>query len=641
MRKITTAVTAAALAFSMLALALPAAAVTGYDSQYNSESAFVNISPGQTQNFQAFFINAGTTTWTRGTGTQVDLAACLEDKVTCNAQDATEAGWNTGWLSTNRYATTSNTTTAPGGVATFSYNITAPPGAGNGIYRFNGDLVLSTTGERIHPEGYYQEANLGGVSGTTPVLSTISPVSGSSSGGTPVTLTGTGFVCTPAFPSVSFGGTAAAVNSCGSTSVGVTSPAHAPGAVTVTLSNSGGAASNGLTYTFQDTARPVFTAVAVNGDLVTVSFSEPVCRDGAIGAGGNSWTQADWRINNVSSGVTDITDTGDSIPQCNAARDNGVTSANIVMSQSVTPGAFVEVTLNETVPNDGTGSNVRIADAASNAITAPQARQATASALETTAPTLTSASGAVGAITVTVNFSENVYCTGLDFGTPATASTDITIVDNDSTTVDPTVIGTGSNACPTIRSSADTSFSFTLSKGLLPDKTYTVTLTPEANEIQDTANNDLANPSSVSFVSGAADFTPPTLTDARVTNNLGTTDWGFNNTGGTEIGDSFSITFSETMSGTASTTTTGSMQAQDQDGTVITFTCGTNVTCTWNSTVTGLSVVVTGTITTSGVGATPGMQIPFNITTMNGFTDLQGNVPNVLGSSDRLVDYEF
>src|SRR5438094_984476 len=128
MRKITTAVTSAALAFSMLALAVPAAAVTGYDSQYNSESAFVNVSPGQTQNFQVFFINAGTTTWTRGTGTQVDLAACLEDKVTCNAQDATEAGWNTNWLSSTRYATTSNTSVAPGGVGTVSYNVTAPPG---------------------------------------------------------------------------------------------------------------------------------------------------------------------------------------------------------------------------------------------------------------------------------------------------------------------------------------------------------------------------------------------------------------------------------------------------------------------------------------------------------------------------------
>src|SRR5256885_1588541 len=90
MRKIVTAVTAAALSLSMLAAAVPALAVSGYDSAYAGESAFVNISPGQTLNFQVFFANTGTTTWSRGTGTQVDLAACLEDKTTCNAQDATE-----------------------------------------------------------------------------------------------------------------------------------------------------------------------------------------------------------------------------------------------------------------------------------------------------------------------------------------------------------------------------------------------------------------------------------------------------------------------------------------------------------------------------------------------------------------------
>src|SRR5437588_8864245 len=117
MRKIVTAVSAASLALSMLAMAVPAAAVTGYDSAYAGESAFVNISPGQTQSFQVFFANTGTTTWSRGTSTQVDLAACLEDKTTCNAQDATEASWNpggaSGWLSSTRYASTTQTTTAP------------------------------------------------------------------------------------------------------------------------------------------------------------------------------------------------------------------------------------------------------------------------------------------------------------------------------------------------------------------------------------------------------------------------------------------------------------------------------------------------------------------------------------------------
>jgi len=114
MRKITTAITAAALAFSMMAAAVPAAAITGYDSAYAGESAFVNITGGQTQNFQVFFANVGTTSWQKGGATQVDLAACLEDKVTCNQQDASESTWNSGWLSAVRYATTTQTITPPG-----------------------------------------------------------------------------------------------------------------------------------------------------------------------------------------------------------------------------------------------------------------------------------------------------------------------------------------------------------------------------------------------------------------------------------------------------------------------------------------------------------------------------------------------
>ncbi|MDQ2913100.1 MAG: hypothetical protein M3T56_07570, partial [Chloroflexota bacterium] len=160
MRKITTAVTAAALALSMLAMAVPAAAVATYDSSYATESAFVTIAPGQTQSFQVTFVNTGTTAWVRGTASQVDLAACLSDKVTCNAQDASEATWNSGWMSAVRYATTTQATVPPGSFATFAYNITAPTNAAAGTYSFNGDLVLSTTGERIHPEGYFQDATV-------------------------------------------------------------------------------------------------------------------------------------------------------------------------------------------------------------------------------------------------------------------------------------------------------------------------------------------------------------------------------------------------------------------------------------------------------------------------------------------------
>src|SRR5438552_7591730 len=381
MRKIVTAVSAAALSLSMLASAVPALAATCYASAYAGESAVVKISPGQTLNFQLFFANTGTTTSSRGTGTQVDLAACLEDKTTCNAQDATEASWNSGWLSSTRYASTVQTTTAPGALGTFSYNIAAPANVTAGTYRFNGDLVLSSTGEKIHPDGYYQDATVGG-GGTGASITSLNPFTGTTNGGTSVTITGTGFVCTPAFPSVSFGGTNAAVTSCGSTQIVTTSPAHAAGPVTVTVTNSGAGASNGLTFTFVDTTPPQFTGVAIASNVVTVTYSKPVCKTAAAAAG------SDWTVKNVSN-TSSTTVLSDNTPTCTSATDttNGATTANLVLATSpaIPPGAFVEVDLNATNPpatapacvND-TSCNTHFADAAGNTIMAPQAQTATA-----------------------------------------------------------------------------------------------------------------------------------------------------------------------------------------------------------------------------------------------------------------------
>jgi hypothetical protein len=630
MRKITTAITAAALAFSMLAAAVPAAAaVPGYDSAYAGESAFVNISAGQTQNFQVFFANTGTTAWQRGTGTQVDLAACLEDKVTCNAQDASEATWNSGWLSAVRYATTVQTVTPPGSLGTFSYNITAPAGVAGGIYRFNGDLVLASTGEKIHPDGYYQEANTGAPTGAATITS-LTPNNGTNAGGTDVVISGSGIICNPTFPTVSFGGTNGTVLSCGATSVTVDSPAHATGSVTVTVSNPGAPASNGLTYTYTDTSRPTFDSVTVSGNLVTAVFSEPICRvlaHDATDPGG------DWTINNISSGGVSIADTGDSIPICDAEFDNGVSTVTIQMLTPVTNGAFVEVTLNARNIATAASDNESMRDVAGNFASAPQARQATATAPETTAPTLVSASGAVGSTTLTLNFSEPVKCVGLTYG-----GEDISLTDNDPATTDPTVTGAGTNLCGGTSTSADTSFSVTLGSSLPADRTYTVTVTAEAGQIEDIVGNDLVNPSSVAFTTGAGDFTPPTIVDARMTQNVGTSDF-------TEAQDAFSLTFSEAMNGVDES---GSITVQDQDGTVLVLDCGlAAVGCTWNTadttvTVTLQSLFVAPAVGAPGAGTTPGMQIPFNVTTTSGssFSDLQGNAVNVLGSADRLVDFE-
>ena len=158
----------------------PALAVTGYDSAYSGESAFVTLNPGETAAFQVFFSNTGTVAWTKGSDTEVDLAACLSDKVTCNAQDPSDTPWNNGWISNTRYATHTQAIVSTGSIATFAYNIKAPSSA-TGTYRFNGDLVLAKTGERIHPQGYYQDATIAAV-GNIP-LPTPTPSTGGGGGG--------------------------------------------------------------------------------------------------------------------------------------------------------------------------------------------------------------------------------------------------------------------------------------------------------------------------------------------------------------------------------------------------------------------------------------------------------------------------
>ena len=83
---------------------------------------------------------------------------------------------------------------------------------------------------------------------TAPVVSSVSPNNGPTAGGTGVTITGTNFA---AGATVTFGGTAATnVVVVNSTSITATTPAHAAGAVTVTVTVNGqsGSLTNGFTY---------------------------------------------------------------------------------------------------------------------------------------------------------------------------------------------------------------------------------------------------------------------------------------------------------------------------------------------------------------------------------------------------------
>src|SRR2546422_5956374 len=173
MRRITTAITAAALSIS-IALSLNAgtaqALTAGYDSAYQFESAFLSLKASDSGTFSVFFANTGSTSWVAGSGSQVNLGICAADKVTCNVTSA-QASWAVNWLSSTAYATHTKSVVTPGDFSAFTYNIKVPTGQAGGVYRFNGDLVVGATGDRVHPEGYYQDSNVSGAGGGGSALS--------------------------------------------------------------------------------------------------------------------------------------------------------------------------------------------------------------------------------------------------------------------------------------------------------------------------------------------------------------------------------------------------------------------------------------------------------------------------------------
>ena len=94
----------------------------------------------------------------------------------------------------------------------------------------NGRVYVATWSDQVAVYGLTTTA-------TDPALTGISPSSGSTAGGTPVTLTGRNFV---AGATVSFGGAAAVVTTVNATTIAAKTPAHKLGAVSVVVTNPDG-----------------------------------------------------------------------------------------------------------------------------------------------------------------------------------------------------------------------------------------------------------------------------------------------------------------------------------------------------------------------------------------------------------------
>ncbi len=163
-----------------------------------------------------------------------------------------------------------------------------------------------------------------------PTVTAISPNSGSTAGGTPVTITGTGFL---AGATVSLGGTAATgVTVVNSTSITATTAAHSAGTVSVVVTNTdaqSGTLANSYTYSTGTGGGGTITFVQVNAaNPQTASASVPVAYPAAQTAGNLNIVAVGW--NDTTSTVSSITDTrGNSYTQA------GTTTTGTGMRQAI------------------------------------------------------------------------------------------------------------------------------------------------------------------------------------------------------------------------------------------------------------------------------------------------------------------
>jgi IPT/TIG domain len=127
------------------------------------------------------------------------------------------------------------------------------------------EIKGGTSQVEANPPGKVIFDNFEVASNTAPEVISISPTSGPTSGGTSVTISGTGF---STGATVTLGGTAATnVTVVSSVSITATTPAHTAGTVDVVVTNSDGqndTLSNGFTYTSSETNQISNINVAVN-----------------------------------------------------------------------------------------------------------------------------------------------------------------------------------------------------------------------------------------------------------------------------------------------------------------------------------------------------------------------------------------
>ena len=135
---------------------------------------------------------------------------------------------------------------------------------------------------------------------TAPTITTVAPVSGPSIGGTPVTITGTGFSTTAASNKVTIGGAAATVTSATATTIIATAPAGTSSTGAIIVNSPSGTVTATPTFAYQDgltvTPNTTTSLAKVNLDVLGSGFKSLTFNDAVSTAGANYTADADAHI---------------------------------------------------------------------------------------------------------------------------------------------------------------------------------------------------------------------------------------------------------------------------------------------------------------------------------------------------------
>lgn len=495
---LSTSITAAALAFSMLASAIPAAGVGGYNASYFSESSFLSLAPGQTGQFAVGFSNTGTQAWTKGS------AAAQASLYTRNGSTAlSDQGWAVNWPAPNIYAHQANDLVAPGQVGFFIYNLQVPAAQPQGVVTFSG--IPWGGGNPMEDYGYYQDVNVTSsalkITGSTPTSpSTNATPTISGSGATATTTVtvaeGSTTLCTATASSTGTFSCVTSALSAGSHSITATAPGQGTSAV--------------FTYVV-DTSAPALVSADTNGGLQRLN----VCYNKAMAVTGPN-------------SIIDARNYSGSLSPATVNLAGGSTVVNDVIASSDGKCAlFLLAGTNQLLDDTSytlTVSNV--ADAAGNKI--PASSSVSFSTADASSPTATGITQP-GTREIIVNFNEPIAS-----GTAVAAN-----FKWDSASFPGTLylrVGT---------SSYGQQVRLTFATGGAPVSVSTGTHTLDISGVTDLGGNTISpNPTSFT-VTIADDSTRPTITSASASR----IDFG----GSTGYREFVTVNYSEAMQGTGAT----------------------------------------------------------------------------------------